>query len=127
MNPQVLLAVAAAGAAGAISRFALGELVRSWCGAFPLSTLVVNVTGCLLFGLCWGLGHGRWSPLLQAAVLVGFLGAFTTFSTFAFDCTQLLQARRWLALAVNLAAQNVVGLLAVWGGMTVAATIRGPV
>ncbi|MCA8974957.1 MAG: CrcB family protein [Planctomycetes bacterium] len=126
MSWSVVVAVACAGALGAISRFLLSELIRGWCGAFPLSTLVVNVLGCLLFGLCWAVGHGRWTPLIQAAVLVGFLGAFTTFSTFAFDCNQLLEQRQWLRLLVNLAAQNVLGLLAVWAGVTLVSTLRAP-
>ena len=100
------------------------ELVRGWFGTFPLSTLVVNVVGCLLFGLCHGIGE-RWSPIIQAAVLTGFLGAFTTFSTFAFDCRVLIEQSRWFALLCNLVAQNALGLAAIWAGAALAAALRG--
>ncbi|MCA8951303.1 MAG: CrcB family protein [Planctomycetes bacterium] len=127
MSFTVCAAIAAAGALGAVSRFLLTELVRSLWGTFPLSTLVVNLLGCFLFGLGYELGHGRWSPIVQAAVLTGFLGAFTTFSTFAFDCRVLIQEQRWLPLGANVVLQNVLGVLAVFGGAAVASSIRGGV
>ena len=108
-----------------MSRLLLHEWLRGCLGTFPLGTLVVNLLGCLLFGVCWGMAQGRWTPLVQTAVLVGFLGAFTTFSTFAHDGLQLIEARRWLALMANLLVQNVVGLLAVWGGAALVAGLRG--
>jgi CrcB protein len=117
MQASTLVAIAVAGALGSICRHLLGELVIAWCGAFPLHTLVVNVTGCLLFGVAWGYGSGRWPALVSVTVLVGFFGAFTTFSSFAHDCVVLGQARRFAAMALDVLAQNAVGLLAMWGGM----------
>jgi len=117
MQLSLLAAIATAGSAGAVCRHLLAELVRSWCGTFPLHTLVVNVAGCLGFGIAFGCGHGRWSPTVSAAVLVGFFGAFTTFSSFAFDCVQLLETRRLLALAVDVVAQNGLGLLGLVAGI----------
>ena len=123
MSFAVVAAVALAGALGAVSRFLLTELLRACGGAFPLSTLVVNLCGCLLFGLFWGLGHDRWQPVLQDAMLVGFLGSFTTFSTFAFDNMQLCVAGRWFALCGNLVLQNGIGLVAVFCGVRLAAMV----
>ena len=118
MQASLLVAIAVAGALGSLCRHLLSELVVSWCGTFPLHTLVVNVTGCLLFGVAWGLGNGRWPTIVTLTVLVGFFGAFTTFSSFASDCVLLGQARRFLALAGDVLAQNAVGLLAMWAGMS---------
>ena len=125
MNVQCMLAIAAAGAVGAVSRYLLGELVRSAGVAAPWPTLVINLVGCLLFGLALGLAQERWSPLLQTTVLVGFLGAFTTFSAFAYDGVVLLEARRFGALAINLIVQNAGGLAAAWGGLRLMTWLRG--
>lgn len=117
MQASVLTAIALAGSLGALSRYLMTVLIVSWCGTFPLHTFVVNLIGCLLFGVAWAIGHGRWSEVVTAAVLVGFFGAFTTFSSFAFDCVMLAEDRRFVGLAVDLVGQNVLGLLAMWGGM----------
>ncbi len=117
MQASVLVAIALAGSLGALSRYLMTVLIVSWCGAFPLHTFVVNLVGCLLFGVTWAIAQGRWSEVITAAVLVGFFGAFTTFSSFAFDCVMLAEDRRFLAMAANLLGQNALGLLAMWGGM----------
>lgn len=119
MSFQVFAAIAAAGSVGAMLRFLLVQLLLPWPGA-PWATAAVNVAGCFGFGLCWALAQGRWSPLLTAAVLVGFFGAFTTFSSFAFDCQQLLAERRYAALLGNAVLQNVLGFAALLGGIAVA-------
>ncbi|MFN7591312.1 MAG: fluoride efflux transporter FluC [Planctomycetota bacterium] len=123
MSFQVFAAIAAAGSVGAVLRFLLVQLLQSWPGA-PWATAAVNVAGCLGFGLCWALAQDRWSPLLTTAVLVGFFGAFTTFSSFAFDCQQLLAERRYAALLGNLAVQNLLGLAALLGGIGLADWLR---
>lgn len=119
MSFQVFAAIAAAGSVGAMLRFLLVQLLLPWPGA-PWATAAVNVAGCFGFGLCWALAQGRWSPLLTAAVLVGFFGAFTTFSSFAFDCQQLLAERRYAALLGNAVLQNVLGFAALLAGIAVA-------
>jgi|SRR6516225_4004951 CrcB protein len=113
-NQIVLLAVA--GAIGTLTRYWLGELVQRLCGSgFPWGTLVINVTGCLLFGLIWTMAEDRLviSPQARVVALTGFMGAFTTFSTFAFETAQMLADAEWLRALGNLALQNVVGIAAV--------------
>ena len=79
-----ILWIALAGALGTLARYGLGGAVQTVLGQnFPWGTLVVNAIGCLLFGLVWTLAEERLliSGHLRFIVLVGFMGAFTTFST----------------------------------------------
>jgi CrcB protein len=81
----------------------------------------VNLAGCFLFGLVSQLGQGApWlTPALRVALLAGFLGAFTTFSSFSFDTVQLLESRGWLYAAGYVLAQNVLGITLAVVGMSV--------
>ncbi len=115
-----ILAIAAAGALGALSRYAVGGLVqRASGGSFPLGTLAVNLIGCLIFGVVAGALENRigLAPQLRLAVLTGFLGAFTTFSTFAFESAALLQQGQIAATLLNVAVQIVAGLGLVVAGL----------
>jgi len=85
--------VAAAGACGALSRYWIGTAIG--VRSFPWATLGINVLGSFILGVVLGgPGAGRWSPTVTAVVAVGFLGAFTTFSTFAFEATALVRDDR---------------------------------
>ena len=118
-----LLLLSAAGAAGTLARFGLSGLVQRIVpgSAFPWGTLAVNAVGCLLFGIVWSLAEERLviSGATRAIVLVGFMGAFTTFSTFAFETGQLLDDSQWLAAAGNVLLQNVAGVVLVLVGIAV--------
>ena len=116
---QIVVAVALGGAVGALSRLGVSVLLRDVLGPFPLGTLLINVSGCLVFGLCWALHDGGWSRLVAACVFTGFLGAFTTFSTFAFESIQLLEEDRPGLFVLNLIANNVLGGLAMLGGLAI--------
>ncbi|HEX6312676.1 MAG TPA: fluoride efflux transporter CrcB [Acidimicrobiia bacterium] len=115
--------IAVAGAAGAVSRYQIeGAVSRFTRDAFPWGTLVVNLSGCFVLGLVFSLLTERFLPHpdLRVAVTIGFLGAYTTFSTFAFESLRLGQDG-----ATGLATMNVVlsvggGIVAAWLG-TVAA------
>ncbi|MBL8752603.1 MAG: CrcB family protein [Planctomycetes bacterium] len=119
MTPSSLFAFAGAGSVGALARwFLVAQLQERWPG-LPWPVAVVNVLGCFCFGVCWSFGDGRWSPATSAVVLSGFFGAFTTFSSFAFDCHRLLAEGRLGLLCVNVLGQNLLGL----GGLAVGITL----
>ncbi len=116
---QRLLWIAAAGALGTLARYGLSGLGYRWhAGGFPVGTLLVNGIGCLLFGVLWAFTEHRGgvSSEMRLIVTVGFLGAFTTFSTFAFESAQFLQEARLGMVMLNIAVQNAAGLLAVFAG-----------
>jgi CrcB protein len=115
-----MLLLSAAGAAGTLARYALGGVVQRLCGSsFPWGTLAVNVLGCFLFGLIWTLAEERLviSGRTRFILLMGFMGAFTTFSTYAFESAALLRDSEWWRMAWNILAQNVLGIAAVVGGL----------
>lgn len=111
--------IGVAGALGALARYELGALVQRIGGTvFPWSTLVVNGLGCLMFGLIWSLAEVRSliSPDLRTILLAGFMGAFTTFSTFAFETGAFLRDGQVLMALANIALQLIVGLAAMAAG-----------
>ena len=119
-NRLVLLALA--GAAGALARYWMGGLVQRLCGSsFPWGTLTINVVGCLLFGFFWSLADERMliSPQTRIVILTGFMGAFTTFSTFAFETAQMLSEAEWLRAIGNVALENVIGIAALFLGFAI--------
>jgi CrcB protein len=112
-----------AGALGTLARYVLAGVVQRLVGGeFPVGTLAVNVLGCFLFGLVWGLSEQRvlLSPEVRLPVLTGFMGAFTTFSTFAFETEALARHAHWWGAVGNLVGHNVLGLLAVVIGLGLA-------
>lgn len=116
---QRLLWITLAGAVGTLSRYGLSGLVQRLCGErFPWGTLAVNGLGCFLFGMVWALAEERLviSGDTRFIVLTGFMGAFTTFSTFTFETGTFLRASEWLLAATNLFGQNVLGLICVFLG-----------
>lgn len=115
-----LLWIGMAGALGALTRYGLALVVQRATGAtFPWGILTVNAAGCLLFGLVYGLAEERGiiRPELRAIALIGFLGAFTTFSTFAFDTLNLIRAERYILAASNVLLSNALGVLATLAGL----------
>lgn len=111
--------LSAAGAVGTLARYWVGGLVQDLCGdRFPWSTLVINAAGSFLFGLVWTLAEDRLliSPETRVVLLTGFMGAFTTFSTFAFETGQQLRDAQWLPAAANVGAQVALGLAGLFLG-----------
>ncbi len=106
-----LLAVAAGGAAGALARFGAGKASVALLGpAYPWGTLFVNVAGCFAMGVLFVWLAGREAAALKAFLLVGVLGAFTTFSAFALDAALLLKDRSAAAAAGYVAASVALSL-----------------
>jgi CrcB protein len=111
--------LAVAGALGTLCRYALGGAVQRLAGSdFPWGTLVVNALGCFLFGVVWTMAEERLviSGQTRFVLLTGFMGAFTTFSTFAFETGGLLRDSQWLLAAGNLLGQNALGVACVFLG-----------
>lgn len=117
---QMTLAIAAGGAAGALLRYWVSTGVHFLAGrAFPYGTLAVNVSGSCLMGLLYVLIIERMDidPLWRGALLIGLLGAFTTFSTFSIETLNLLENGEPVKAAVNVLASVSVCIVACWLGM----------
>ena len=112
-----------AGGLGTLARYGLSGLVQRLSATeLPYGTFAVNAVGCLLFGLVWALAEERLiiSGETRFLVLTGFMGAFTTFSTFAFETGGMLRDSEWWYAAGNVLAHNGVGISAALLGMTIA-------
>ncbi len=117
---EKLLWIGLAGVLGTFARYGLSGIVQRACGSsFPCGTLAVNVLGCFLFGLVWSLAEDRLSISgeIRTLLLIGFMGAFTTFSSFAFETAQMLRDARWMMAATNIFAQNIFGLVGLFLGL----------
>lgn len=117
---QMTLAIAMGGAVGALLRYWVSTGVHLLAGrAFPYGTLAVNVSGSLLMGLLYVLIIERMDvdPLWRGALLIGLLGAFTTFSTFSIETLNLLENGEPVKAAVNVLASVSVCIVACWLGM----------
>jgi CrcB protein len=115
-----LLLIGLAGAAGAVLRAGLTALATRLCGAeFPWGTLAVNLLGCFSCGLLWSLVHRRGvvPADVEQVLLVGLLGGFTTYASFALQTTEMLSAGRLLTAAAYVGGTNLLGIAAVWAGM----------
>jgi len=120
---QKLLLIGLAGALGTLARYGLSGIVQRIAGGtLPWGTLAVNVTGCFLAGLIWALIENRItvSGETRAIILIGFMGAFTTFSTFVLETGELMRDAEWFRAFGNLALQNIIGVLALFAGFAIA-------
>ncbi len=121
----MLAAIAAGGALGAPARYGVAQLIHVATGSFPWATFWTNVSGSLALGLILGLLLEHFPPTryLRPFVATGFLGAYTTFSTFAVE-TDLLVKDGHIRLAAAYGAGSLVaGLMAVWGGLWAARAV----
>jgi CrcB protein len=119
---RLLVGVAVGGAAGAVCRYGLVNALHSVLGrGFPYGTLAVNGIGSLLMGLLYVLFLERLmlSSEWRATALVGFLGAFTTFSTFSIETLNLVEDGAVWKAALNVALSVLVCLAAAWLGVNV--------
>jgi CrcB protein len=108
------LAIGAAGFAGAVARYLVAALFGRMNIRFPIGTLVINVTGCLFLG--WFLTYVETrtvSDMTRLAIGVGFVGAYTTFSTFIFDTSRLAEEGAGIEAMANLIGSLVLGIIAV--------------
>lgn len=110
------------GALGSMMRYGVAGIGQRWgTDSFPTGTLLVNVLGCFLIGCLASLFEERVlvPPYVRLLILTGFLGGFTTFSTYAWESLQLARDAEWLYAAGNLLLSNVLGLAACWLGIRI--------
>jgi len=117
-----LVAIACGGAIGALSRFGLQQwLATIYNGRFPLAIFVANSIRSLCLGLFYvlivekGIVPEVWRPFL----IIGLIGAFTTFSTFSLDSIRLIEEGNWSMALGNIVANLVVGLVGAYVGMSI--------
>jgi CrcB protein len=125
MTPSIsqIFAIMIGGALGAALRYLVSNGVYSLLGRdFPYGTLAVNVIGSFLMGILTVLlvERGESDPLLKLAILVGFLGAFTTFSTFSLDTLVLIDKGALMLAFFNMLGSVMICVSAVWLGMIIA-------
>lgn len=117
-----LLLLLGGGALGTFFRYLISGLSHKYTDTvFPWGTLVVNVTGAFLIGLIWGAFEERGiSPQIRTFIFVGFLGGFTTFSTFALETMNLFKEGAFKLGFVNILANNLLCIVLVFGGFFLA-------
>jgi len=110
-----LIGFAVAGALGTLARYALAGIVQQNTNpGFPWGTWAVNAIGCFAFSAIWSVTQERlmMSGETRTIILVGFLGAFTTFSAFIFETSEFIEHGQWLMAGLNVIGQSAVGLAA---------------
>ncbi len=118
--------IAAGGALGAVMRFWVSSAVYAWLGrGFPWGTLSVNLLGSFIIGLAFVMLTERLTvgSEIRAFIMIGFLGAFTTFSTFSLETLALMQEGLLLKAAMNILVSVVLCIIATWSGMLLARSL----
>jgi CrcB protein len=115
-----VLLIGVGGFAGAIVRYLLDVQITQRFAAFPWGTLTGNVSGSFMVGLLFALivERAAMPAELRGPLLIGFLGAYTTFSTLALESWRMIEDGAWLLAALNLGVSVAIGMLAVVGGIS---------
>lgn len=122
-----VLLVMVGGSLGAVCRYGTSLLAAQWIGTrFPWGTLIVNLTGCFVIGVSFALAErtNLMGPSARLFFMTGFLGALTTFSTFALETVNALRGGTLLVAAMNLLINNAIGFGLVVLGMWLVRLIR---
>jgi CrcB protein len=122
VNLLNLLLIAIGGALGSTARYLFSLLIQRASGTlFPIGTFAVNCVGCLVFGAIAGAAEQRVqvAPQLRLFLLVGILGGFTTFSSYAFESFVLVRDGQFAAASVNIVGQVIAGLGGMWIGFAI--------
>jgi fluoride exporter len=122
-NLRIPLAIALGAIPGALSRYYLTIGLARWLGnAFPYGTFAINLTGAFVMGWLgtWSLERGTLAPEVRLLITAGFLGSYTTFSTYTLDTLNLLRGHTPLSGWLYWGGSAILGLLAVVGGSAIA-------
>ncbi len=113
-----IILLLAGGALGSLSRYAVSGLTHRYiAGIFPWGTLMVNVTGAFVIGFLWGLFEMKGlSPNTRMFLFIGFLGGYTTFSTFALESLNLIRDGDIKMAVLNIVLNNLLALILVFAG-----------
>ena len=114
-----LLLIGIGGFIGSISRYLLEGIVsRHTTIAFPYGTLVVNLLGCFLIGLFFGVAEGKllFNINVRSFIVIGLFGGFTTFATFSYETFSLFKEGEVFFAIINIASSVIIGIIALWGG-----------
>ncbi|MBN1333267.1 MAG: CrcB family protein [Synergistales bacterium] len=117
---KTVIWLAIAGSLGTLARYSLSGIVQRVIEtSFPMGTVTVNITGCFIAGFLWTIFENRWavSGETKIAVMIGFMGAFTTFSTLILESQEMFRSAQWVLGFSYLAIQNVTGLIAMLTGV----------
>jgi fluoride exporter len=120
---SVAIAVLIGGAIGSLLRLLVGAAIQQRVGlAFPVGTLVINVTGSLLLGFImrFALDTTAVTPVVRALLTTGFCGGYTTFSTFSFETVDLVREGLYARAGAYVASSVVLGLVAAFTGFAAA-------
>ena len=120
---QKYLLIALGGALGSILRYWVGSTVSGRMGIrFPYGTLLVNITACLVIGftLTWMGRRADINPAWRFLIPIGFIGAYSTFSTYEWETLSTLRSGAFLLAALYAGGSFLLGLIAVWGGSWIA-------
>jgi len=120
---QKYLLVAVGGALGSLTRYWVGSTVAGKMGTrFPYGTFVINITACLIIGfsLTWLGRRTEVNPAWRFLIPIGFVGAYSTFSTFEWEIFTNLQASEFMIAALYVSLSLLLGLVAVWLGALLA-------
>jgi len=123
---QKYLFIAIGGALGSLARYWVGSTIADRMGTrFPYGTFVINITACIIIGFSLAfLGRrSEFSPALRFLIPVGFVGAYSTFSTFEWETFSSLQAGAFLIAALYVVLSFFLGLVGVWCGVLIARII----
>jgi CrcB protein len=121
-NLATYLIIGMGGFIGANARFIVGRwALQKWGGQFPIGTFLINVSGSFILGLFATLAlHFAWDDRWRLLIAVGFVGAFTTFSTFEYETLELAIHGSWSGAAANILGSVICGFVAGFIGIAVA-------